>query len=255
MLQIYEEGEAWLPAGDDFEFSHNSFVFKNPSTDKLFYTQTNKRYKTNEEPDVDELKLIPIPLDDVWPLAILYNLIQAPDPLPSNCYVKRPSLLGYEEFRHRYRLSDILIHEAKVCETFRLCSHPNIAEYYGTVVENGRIVGLCFVKYSATLAERMQDKSRPLDMERCLQGIRSGIQYIHSLGYIHNDINPYNVMLTEDDVPVLIDFDSCRKEGDKLGLKAGTIGWSHEDSKIAVPENDYYGLRKICEHLERRSYI
>lgn len=71
MLEIYETGEAWLPVGDDFEFSYISIVFKNLSTGELFYTQTKQRYKPHEKPDPDKLELIPIPLDDVWPLAIL----------------------------------------------------------------------------------------------------------------------------------------------------------------------------------------
>ena len=179
-----------------------------------------------------------------------YDLVEAPNPIPSNCYVKRLSLLGYEEFRHRYKLSDMLIHEAEVCQSLSQCPHPNIAEYYGTVVENDRIVGLCFPKYSINLAERIQDTSRPLDKKRCIDGIRSGIQRMHSLGFIHNDINPYNVMFDDDDIPVIIDFDSCQNEGDELGLKAGTPGWSDVNSKMSVAENDYYGLRKIEDLLE-----
>lgn len=144
----------------------------------------------------------------------------------------------------------MLIHEAEVCQSLSQCPHPNIAEYYGTVVENDRIVGLCFPKYSINLAERIQDTSRPLDKKRCIDGIRSGIQRMHSLGFIHNDINPYNVMFDDDDIPVIIDFDSCQNEGDELGLKAGTPGWSDVNSKMSVAENDYYGLRKIEDLLE-----
>jgi serine/threonine protein kinase len=249
MLEIYEKGEAWLPVDDDFEFSHNSLVIKNPSNGELFYAQTKQRYKPHEKPNPDELELIPVPLDDVWPLAMLYNLVEAPSPIPSNCYVKRPSLLGYEEFRHRYRLSDMLIHEAKVCQSLSESPHPNIAEYYGTVVENERIVGLCFRKYSVNLAERMQDRSRPLDKKRCIDGIRSGTQHMHILGFIHNDINPYNVMFDRDDIPVIIDFDSCQNEGDELGLKAGTPGWSDVNSKVSVAATSFHGLRKIEDLL------
>ena len=65
---------------------------------------------------------------------------------------------------------------------------------------------------------------------------------------IHCDITPYNVLSDQDDF-VVGDFDSCTKEGDELGLKAGTIGWTNDEFRIARPENDYYGLSKIEEFL------
>jgi hypothetical protein len=55
-------------------------------------------------------------------------------------------------------------------------------------------------------------------------------------------------MFSEDDIPVIIDFDSCRREGEKL-LKAGTWGWSDEIAIVADRANDYYGLRKIKEAI------
>jgi serine/threonine protein kinase len=39
-----------------------------------------------------------------------------------------------------------------------------------------------------------------------LHGIEAGIRHLHHLGRIHNDINPANIMISEDDPPVIIDF-------------------------------------------------
>jgi len=79
-----------------------------------------------------------------------------------------------------------------------------------------------------------QISSRPFDKTGRFEGIRKGMRHLHSLGLIHNDISPYNVMVTEDDAPVLIDFDSCRDEGRKFGMKAETMGWTDEAPEIAV---------------------
>jgi len=46
-------------------------------------------------------------------------------------------------------------------------------------------------------------------IDHYLEGIASGVGHMHSLGLIHNDIDPSNIMITEDDSPVVIDFDSC----------------------------------------------
>jgi serine/threonine protein kinase len=81
--------------------------------------------------------------------------------------------------------------------------------------------------------------------------IENGIAHLHSLGLVHNDLNPLNpanIMFSEDDIPVIIDFDSCRREGENL-LKAGTPGWSDESAIVADRANDYYGLKKIKEAI------
>ncbi|KXG49909.1 uncharacterized protein PGRI_058770 [Penicillium griseofulvum] len=49
--------------------------------------------------------------------------------------------------------------------------------------------------------------------------------------------------------PVIIDFDSCKRKGDELGLKAGTSGWAMEGIIYAKPENDYLCLSKIREFM------
>jgi serine/threonine protein kinase len=58
-----------------------------------------------------------------------------------------------------------------------------------------------------TLADRVKDHDRPLDADKCWNGIKDGVEHLHSLGIIHNDLNPRNVMLDSEDTPVIIDFD------------------------------------------------
>ncbi|EFW22500.1 conserved hypothetical protein [Coccidioides posadasii str. Silveira] len=87
------------------------------------------------------------------------------------------------------------------------------------------------------------------DRVLCLQGIESGIKHMHTLGLIHNDLNTSNVIMDKRDNPVIIDFDSCQREGAQLGLKAGTVGWAMEDTVYAIWQNDFFGLSKIQEIL------
>lgn len=145
-------------------------------------------------------------------------------------------------------MGSVLLHEAQVCEILRASPHPNIAQYLGCIVKHGRIAGLCFVKYNMTLLERVAKDSRPFDTNLLLQHIQKGIQHLHSLGLIHCDINSSNIFMNRD-TPVIGDFDSCQREGEILGLKAGTRGWTSEQFKFARPENDYYGLSKIRDFL------
>ena len=53
----------------------------------------------------------------------------------------------------------------------------------------------------------------------------------HSLGFVHNNLNPGNVIITEGDTVVIIDFDSCVKLGELVaaanvrGLMVGVFRW------------------------------
>jgi len=102
-----------------------------------------------------------------------------------------------------------------------------------------------------TLSQVLKDGT-PFNRERCFCGIEAGVNHLHSLGIIHNDINPTNVMMVgsgDEMEPVIIDFDSCRPEGKELGPKGGTVGWSLENAEISSRNNDFYGPSKIREAL------
>lgn len=65
----------------------------------------------------------------------------APNPIPVDTYVKRPSLISYDE-KDSTSISELMLEEARICEILREHPHPNIAQYLGCLVENGRISGL-----------------------------------------------------------------------------------------------------------------
>ena len=245
-MEVYERCQAWKDVGDDVEFSHTIIILRKGR--EFFYALTNYRYRMSELIDPDDLEVHPIPAADIWPL-FSDDLTAAPDPLPANSHVKLQSLLHYVEPDSVVPLADLLLNEARVCEILRNNPHPNIAQYLGCTLQDNRITGLCMVKYETTLADRLKDPDRSFDRNGCIKGIKQGIEHLHSLRLIHNDLNPHNIMFKADDTPVIIDFDSCAREGDKL-TKGGTWGWTDENIKFASPMNDYYGLKKIEEAMD-----
>ena len=51
--------------------------------------------------------------------------------------------------------------------------------------------------------------------------IKEGIRPLHSLGLIYYDLNPTSILMREE-IPVIRDFYSTQRKGEKLGLKAST---------------------------------
>ncbi|OBT48775.1 hypothetical protein VE00_00728 [Pseudogymnoascus sp. WSF 3629] len=233
----------------DIAFHHTKIILRDGES-HYFYALAEQRYSSASEINPADLELIPIPTSQIWPL-FPETYTRAPSPLPQNSYVKRPSLLFYGDTDASTELSTLILDEAKACEILRVNPHPNIAQYLGCKVDGGRITGLCFVKYGETLLERVSKGPDAFDADLCLRGIRSGIQHLHELGLIHCDINPANILMSGDgdDTPIIIDFDSCRREGEHLGLKAGTRGWTREDFKFATAEIDQYGLSMVEDFL------
>jgi serine/threonine protein kinase len=243
-MEVYDTGEIWDGEGDDLAYEYTKVVLK--KGDAFYHARTFRRLGSSI--NVDELKPIPIPTQEILP-PYSTDLTRAPTPLPVDCYVKYASLLDCgSDLPVGRRPADLVLAEAKICEILRTVPHPNIAHYIGCLTQGGRISALCFTKYESTLADLLQDETR-LGPE-IYDGIRSGIQHLHRLGFSHNDINPYNIMFKSDVAPVIIDFDSCVRIGEKLG-KAG--GWEDEIYEFASQGNDYSSLKKIEEIIHHKN--
>ncbi|CAK7269261.1 hypothetical protein SEPCBS119000_003479 [Sporothrix epigloea] len=234
------------PKDDEYVFDHSKIILRGPN-DEYFYATTEEPMYKSSSIDLDKLEIFPIS-SDIWP-RYSPHLSLAPNPPPPNSYVKKPNFVNYDENTSPQKIGDLILQEADICEILKKHPHPNVATYMGCVVQDDKIKGLCFARYAKTLSERLEMKT-PFDKQRCLEEIESGIRHLHSLGLVHNDINPANIMLDDADRAVIIDFDSCQHEGEELGKKAGAISWSIEDATHARHENDFFGVSKLKEHLQ-----
>lgn len=132
---------------------------------------------------------------------------------------------------------------------------PTLLHIWAARFLDGRITGLCFVRYPHTLMQEdnpgslMKRKFKSScqvtkDYSRVLAGIEDDIKHIHSLGLVHNDINPANIML-DDDRAVIIDHGPCRKLGQSLEGVGRTYEWYDEKIQQSVFENDLNALEEI----------
>ncbi|XP_021253146.1 serine/threonine-protein kinase 16 isoform X2 [Numida meleagris] len=127
-----------------------------------------------------------------------------------------------------YALKRILCHDKedrqaalREVEMHNLFQHPNILRLEAhCLVEKGAKheawLLLPYVK-GGTLwseVEALREKGAFMPEQRILlilHGICSGLQAIHSKGYAHRDLKPTNVLLDEDDRPILMDLGSMNR--------------------------------------------
>ncbi|KAF9024749.1 hypothetical protein BDZ89DRAFT_1068857 [Hymenopellis radicata] len=169
------------------------------------------------------------------------GLTPASVPPPDDSYVKayKPIYVGDpEKLVNTSQLADDMIREARICQRLADSPHPNICEYRGFVEQDGLMTGLCFKRYGKDLHTAVTDGDE-IDVDGVIQGIKRGLDHLHSLKLVHCDINPFNVVLGPDSQAVIIDFDSCYEEGTEIVGKGGR--------KI---RNDLYGMQKIEEWLK-----
>ncbi|KAG6297780.1 hypothetical protein E4U45_005396 [Claviceps purpurea] len=252
-MEIYQSANFLVEKDGELEFGFTKIIIRGPNRD-FYYAITEDRVPRPITIDLDKLNKIPIDTDTIWP-RYSARFLRAPSPVPQDSYVKETNLCSYVECPEGMEekpLSDLVLHEIEAYELLRRHPHPNIVQYRGCVVSDSRITGICLAKYIMTLDERMEDGT-PFDKDLFLEGIERGIRHLHSLGIVHNDINPTNIMLDELNCPVIIDFDSWGRKGQKLeyGMKKGTLEWSINGLPYdyALFENDVFALSKLREFI------
>ncbi|KAK4644010.1 hypothetical protein QC761_0048200 [Podospora bellae-mahoneyi] len=239
-FEVVESSEVFVEEADGWVFHSTKLIIK--QVGQYFSARIPTRLASIATIDLDSISMTAIPTNNIWP-PFEPGITIISEPLTAEHFYKRPSLLQYGDTEASLNPGRELLKEAKICEILRQRPHPNIATYLGSVVEDNRIKGLVFRKYAMTLSQRLR-VPRLLDGERCLRAIEDGLLHLHSLGLIHNDLNPSNIMFDNDDNVVIIDFDSCEKQGAALGPKTYTPGWSPK-SRSAEENNDYFNLSKL----------
>lgn len=254
-MDVIQFSEYFGDENDDVTFQYTQVIFQHDN--QIYHGLSKKRYGSKLDiNDHDLYDTTQISVEELKP-KFENTFTKACDySKPVKWYIKRQCLSHYDP-SYPDRLKYQTLQEVKICEILRANSHPNIAVYHGCEVMGGQITGLCFTKYSQTLMEKVNGAKYnkqsfalkmagniPHEANRWLDDIGCGIRHLHSLGLIHNDINPSNIMF-DGDIPVIIDFGSCTSEGHNLNSIGRTYEW--HDGKImeAKRSNDLDALEEI----------
>ncbi|RDA83126.1 hypothetical protein CP532_2729 [Ophiocordyceps camponoti-leonardi (nom. inval.)] len=267
-FDVIETNEAFEEIDGIFQFTATLVVYQRG--DDMYHAASKVRYSAASEilgEDLHDNLLIPV---SAYCPPWRPEFTLAPDPRPLNSHIKTPRLISFDRLYRSEQpnyIADSILNEVEVCEVLRQNPHRNVARYLGCRESHGRIIGVCFVKYSTTLMEAVnpgnymkrqlrsvRGKGEEEDYNHLLRGVEDGIRHLHKLGFVHNDINPSNIMLCND-TAVIIDFGSCRRLGASLDGVGRTYEWYDEKAEFAAPQNDLNALDEIRAWLGDESKV
>uniref|UniRef100_A0A8C8RF75 Serine/threonine-protein kinase 16 n=1 Tax=Pelusios castaneus TaxID=367368 RepID=A0A8C8RF75_9SAUR len=170
-----------------------------------------------------------------------------------------------------YALKRILCHDQEdrrealhEVEMHRLFDHPNILRLQAhCMVEKGSkheawlLLPFCQRGTLWSEVEMLRDKGTFLPEERILPillGICRGLQAIHDKGYAHRDLKPTNVLLDEEERPVLMDLGSMNQarievEGSRQAL--AVQDWAAQRCTISYRAPELFTVESHCVIDER----
>jgi serine/threonine-protein kinase len=136
--------------------------------------------------------------------------------------------------------------------------HPNIVDVYDFGEHNGTPYMIVEYVPGGSLASRMEQG--PLDKAtalRYLRGIAAGLDYAHNHGVVHRDVKPANVLMTNDESPILADFGLAKLlEGTSMksmtGVTTGTPAYMAPEQVTGQrvgPPADRYSLATIAYEM------
>ncbi len=170
------------------------------------------------------------------------------------CFIKRPNMSMYELFADEESgnedgfLARLLLSEARVMQRLSQHPHPHIVRYHGVRARRGRITDLVMDKHQRTLLEHVR-QGQDVEQDGFMRAVESAVANLHSLRLAHNDINPENIMVGPDNLPVLIDFGSCQPFGRRL-MTLGTEGWVESLDTHSKQEHDVFALGRLRKWFE-----
>ena len=146
-------------------------------------------------------------------------------------------------------------HEAQAIAQMR---HPNIVNVFDFGEYEGTPYMIIEYVPGGSLASRM--KQGPMATAaalKYLRGMAAGLDYAHSLGIVHRDVKPANVLLEKDESPVIADFGLVKlMQSTSLrsmtGVTTGTPAYMSPEqvtgSKVGPP-TDRYSLATIAYEM------
>ncbi|XP_032416252.1 serine/threonine-protein kinase 16 [Xiphophorus hellerii] len=170
-----------------------------------------------------------------------------------------------------YALKRILCHDRQArqeaqteVEMHQTFNHPNILSLvaYAFSDSGGKTEAWLLLPYVRkgtlwSVLEKLRDKGSSMPENQILKifrGICSGLKTIHDKGYAHRDLKPTNVLLDEEDRPVLMDLGSMNRARIEVrgSREAMTVqDWAAQRCTISYRAPELFNVESHCIIDER----
>ncbi|KAK7048599.1 kinase domain-containing protein [Favolaschia claudopus] len=118
-----------------------------------------------------------------------------------------------------------LWNEMKIVRSFKSDPHPSIVPFHSFIITPS--YALITMAFLPTLVPVEVDESKAREWFHFLL---SGVEFLHKRGVVHNDIKPANILLSDKNIPVLVDFGFA----EKYDMKSSTA--FHSNLSYGTPE-------------------
>jgi tRNA A-37 threonylcarbamoyl transferase component Bud32 len=135
--------------------------------------------------------------------------------------------------------------------------HPNIVRFYGTEQDEGLSFIVMDYVPGSTLQRRLAQAGGPLplpEVTAILHQIGPALNYAHTMGFIHRDVKPGNIMLRDDGTALLSDFGAARaaESSTLMTVTLGTPAYMSPEQilgKDLEPRSDLYSLGLVLYEM------
>lgn len=144
----------------------------------------------------------------------------------------------------------------------RKLDNPHIIKVYDLFEENDTAYYMIGYIKGQTLADYLRSLGQPISEQQSWQimgQLLNALEAIHSVGILHLDINPTNIMLDDNWNPILIGFGACKLVGKDQNMSFSsaittTNGYTpselmNQDISHIGPWTDFYALGATLYHI------
>jgi len=141
------------------------------------------------------------------------------------------------------------LEEATVLTKFR---HPNIVEVLNFFEANSTVYLVMSYEYGKILGDYLKEKNGAMSetfMRKVFPALLEAVNCIHNQGFLHLDIKPFNILIRQGGVPLLLDFGAVQPyhpDTPPKSCKVSSAGFSpieqYQDGSGLGPWSDIYAL-------------
>ena len=166
-------------------------------------------------------------------------------------------LLGGDRLRALFLKEAVTLgrlQHAHICEVWDFGQDSNGQPFY-LMGYHGHSLGVMIGE-----GPRIEAGTRPIRIDRALDytlQTLEGLACLHDAGWVHRDIKPHNLLLTDEDAIKIGDFGLSKRRGERLGMprqiKVGSPGYAAPeqaaDPDAAGPQADLYAVGVLFYRL------